>query len=133
MAFIEYAVTELAEPLKIEDSVIAYAERQMGPQRNTALHAVHRARALGSANLTRELLLQRDRFCWRSLRQPERSRVHRPVRHRRRLGNATAPGTEMFKVVDGPVDPDSRQRPGVPGIVAGDRDRHLGSEVNEDL
>ena len=34
MAFIEYAVTELAEPLKIEDSVIAYAERQMGPQRN---------------------------------------------------------------------------------------------------
>ena len=35
MAFIEYAVEELSSPLKIEDSVIAYAESQMGPQRNT--------------------------------------------------------------------------------------------------
>ena len=37
MAFIEYAVEELSSPLKIEDSVIAYAEAQMGPQRNTRL------------------------------------------------------------------------------------------------
>ena len=35
MAFISYSVTELAEPLKIEDSVIAYAELQLGMQRNT--------------------------------------------------------------------------------------------------
>ena len=37
MAFIEYAVEELSSPLKIEDSVIVYAEAQMGPQRNTRL------------------------------------------------------------------------------------------------
>lgn len=35
MAFISYAVDELADPLKIEDGVIAYAEAQMGPMRNT--------------------------------------------------------------------------------------------------
>ena len=35
MAFIAYAVDELADPLKIEDGVIAYAEAQMGPMRNT--------------------------------------------------------------------------------------------------
>ena len=34
MAFVEYAVAELSEPLKIEDSVIAYAEIQNGWQRN---------------------------------------------------------------------------------------------------
>ena len=34
MAFVEYAVSELSEPLKIEDSVIAYAEIQNGWQRN---------------------------------------------------------------------------------------------------
>ena len=35
MAFISYAVAELSDPLKIEDSVIAYAELQLGMQRNT--------------------------------------------------------------------------------------------------
>ena len=34
MAFISYAVAELSDPLKIEDSVIAYAELQLGMQRN---------------------------------------------------------------------------------------------------
>ena len=52
MAFISYAVAELSDPLKIEDSVIAYAELQLGMQRNHPLHAVHRACALGPANLT---------------------------------------------------------------------------------
>ena len=37
MAFISYAVAELSDPLKIEDSVIAYAELQLGMQRNTRL------------------------------------------------------------------------------------------------
>ena len=35
MAFIEYDVQELSSPLKIEESVMAYAEAQMGPERNT--------------------------------------------------------------------------------------------------
>ena len=34
MTFISYAVAELSDPLKIEDSVIAYAELQLGMQRN---------------------------------------------------------------------------------------------------
>ena len=34
MAFIDYTVQELSEDLKIEDSVIAYAEAQFGPMRN---------------------------------------------------------------------------------------------------
>jgi len=35
MAFIPYSVTELSDPLLIEESVIAYAELQLGMQRNT--------------------------------------------------------------------------------------------------
>ena len=35
MAFITYAVAELSDPLKIESTVIAYAELQLGMQRNT--------------------------------------------------------------------------------------------------
>jgi hypothetical protein len=34
MAFVSYAVAELADPLKIEQSVIAYSEVQFGWQRN---------------------------------------------------------------------------------------------------
>ena len=35
MALVPFVVDELSEPLKIQDAVIAYAESQMGPMRNT--------------------------------------------------------------------------------------------------
>ena len=73
MAFIEYAVEELSSPLKIEDSVIAYAEAQMGPQRNTRLAQRLRPRPSRSSDQPRELLLQRRTVDWRSLREPQRS------------------------------------------------------------
>ena len=45
MAFISYAVAELSDPLKIEDSVIAYAELQLGMQRNTRyMQSIERVR-----------------------------------------------------------------------------------------
>jgi len=45
MAFVEYAVEELSSPLKIEESVQAYAELQMGIQRhNRYMQAVERVR-----------------------------------------------------------------------------------------
>ena len=58
MAFISYAVAELSDPLKIEDSVIAYAELQLGMQRNQRYMQNGRARKARPADLTRELLLR---------------------------------------------------------------------------
>ena len=58
MAFISYAVAELSDPLKIEDSVIAYAELQLGMQRNQRyMQNVERVKPR-PADLTRELLLR---------------------------------------------------------------------------
>ena len=37
MAFVEYAVEELIQPLKIQEEVLAYAELQMGIQRHNRM------------------------------------------------------------------------------------------------
>ena len=45
MAFVEYAVEELIQPLKIQEEVLAYAELQMGIQRhNRMTQAIERVR-----------------------------------------------------------------------------------------
>ena len=61
MAMIDLSVQELSEDLKIQDSVIVYAESQMGPQRNQRyMQTLARVR-LGLQTSPR-LLLRRDRF-----------------------------------------------------------------------
>ena len=78
MAFISYAVAELSDPLKIEDSVIAYAELQLGMQRNTRyMQSIERVR-LGLQTSPENFFYGDDRLHWRALRQPERSGIHCP-------------------------------------------------------
>ena len=73
MAMIDLSVQELSEDLKIQDSVIVYAESQMGPQRNQRyMQTLARVR-LGLQTSPEELLLRRDRLCRCSVRESQRS------------------------------------------------------------
>ena len=134
MAFIEYAVTELAEPLKIEDSVIAYAERQMGPQRNQRyMQTIERVR-LGLQTSPENFFYNETAFAgapYVNLNALEFTALSGDAKT---LAYDTAPGTEMFSVVAGPVDPDSQgDGSDVPGIVAGTETGILALTVNEAL
>ena len=134
MAFIEYAVTELAEPLKIEDSVIAYAERQMGPQRNQRyMQSIERVR-LGLQTSPENFFYGETAFTGASYVNLNALEFTALTGDANTLAYATAPGTEMFMVIDGPVDPDSAgDNSNVPGIVAGTETGILALTVNEAL
>ena len=132
MAFIEYAVTELAEPLKIEDSVIAYAERQMGPQRNQRyMQSIERVR-LGLQTSPENFFYNETAFTGAPYVNLNALEFTALAGDAKTLAYDTAPGTEMFSVVAGPVDPDSvGDGSNVPGIVAGTETGILALTVNE--
>ena len=134
MAFIEYAVTELAEPLKIEDSVIAYAERQMGPQRNQRyMQTIERVR-LGLQTSPENFFYNETAFTGAPYVNLNALEFTALAGDAKTLAYDTAPGTEMFSVVAGPVDPDSQgDGSDVPGIVAGTETGILALTVNEAL
>ena len=134
MAFIEYAVSELAEPLKIEDSVIAYAERQMGPQRNQRyMQSIERVR-LGLQTSPENFFYNETAFAGAPYVNLNALEFTALAGDANTLAYATAPGTEMFLVIDGPVDPDSvGDGSNVPGIVAGTETGILALTVNEAL
>ena len=120
---------KLSDPLKIEDSVIAYAELQLGMQRNHPLHAVHRACA-----------------SWVCRPHPRTSSTARPPSLARltstlnaleftalageaeALAYTTAPGTEMWAIVGGEEDPNT---PG--SLLAGSETCKSSLKVNEAL
>ena len=134
MAFIEYAVSELAEPLKIEDSVIAYAERQMGPQRNQRyMQSIERVR-LGLQTSPENFFYNETAFAGAPYVNLNALEFTALAGDAKTLAYDTAPGTEMFSVIDGPVDPDSvGDGSNVPGIVAGTETGILALTVNEAL
>ena len=131
MAFIEYAVTELAEPLKIEDSVIAYAERQMGPQRNQRyMQSIERVR-LGLQTSPENFFYNETAFAgapYVNLNALEFTALSGDAKT---LAYDTAPGTEMFAVVAGVVD--STSDPLNPVVPAGSETGILALTVNEAL
>ena len=129
MAFIDYDVQELSSALKIEDGVIAYAEAQYGPMRNERyMQALKRVR-LGLQTSPENFFYDETAFAgaqYVNLNALEFTMLS---------GTAeagaydTAPGTELFAVVDGVLS-------GVPGsetVAAGAETAYLKLTVNEAL
>ena len=107
MAFIEYAVTELAEPLKIEDSVIAYAERQMGPQRNQRyMQSIERVR-LGLQTSPENFFYDETAFAGAPYVNLNALEFTMLAGTAEAGAYAVAPGTELWNIVGGEEDPNN--------------------------
>ena len=104
MAFISYAVAELSDPLKIEDSVIAYAELQLGMQRNQRyMQNIERVR-LGLQTSPENFFYDETAFTgapYVNLNALEFTALSGTAET---LAYTTAPGTEMWTIVGGEVD-----------------------------
>jgi len=105
MAFITYAVAELAEELKIDDSVIAYAELQLGMQRNTRF-GQHKERVrLGLQTSPENFFYNDNAFAgapYVNLNALEFTALGVTAEA---LAYDTAPGTEMWGIIGGEEDP----------------------------
>ena len=128
MAFVSYSVNELSDPLKIEDSVMAYAELQLGMQRNQRyMQNVERVR-LGLQTSPENFFYNETAFTgapyvnlnaleFTMLAGDAESQVY-----------ATAPGTEMWAIIGGEEDP------GNPGaLLPGSETCKSSLKVNEAL
>ena len=104
MAFIEYAVAELSDPLKIEDSVIAYAEIQLGMQRNTRYgQHVERVR-LGLQTSPENFFYGDDAFAGAPYVNLNALEFTALIGTAEQLAYGTAPGTEMWNITGGEFD-----------------------------
>ena len=111
MAFISYAVAELSDPLKIEDSVIAYAELQLGMQRNQRyMQNVERVR-LGLQTSPENFFYGDDAFTGAPYVNLNALEFTALAGTAEALAYTTAPGTEMWAIVGGEEDP------GTPGTI----------------
>ena len=128
MAFVSYAVAELAEPLKIEDSVIAYAELQLGMQRNQRLmQNVERVR-LGLQTSPENFFYDETAFAGAPYVNLNSLEFTALTGTAEALAYATAPGTEMWAIIGGEEDP------GTPGtILAGSETCKSSLTINEAL
>jgi len=132
LAFETYPVEELAEDLKIEQSVIAYAELQMGVQRTRRyMQSIERVR-LGLQTSPENFFYNETAFTGAPYVNLNALEFTALAGGAKALAYDTAPGTEMFAVVAGPVDPNGGGV-GVPGIVAGTETGILALTVNEAL
>ena len=128
MAFISYAVAELSDPLKIEDSVIAYAELQLGMQRNQRyMQNVERVK-LGLQTSPENFFYGDDAFTGAPYVNLNALEFTALVGTAEALAYTTAPGTEMWAIVGGEEDP------GTPGsLLAGSETCKSSLKVNEAL
>ncbi len=132
MAFISYAVQELPDPLKIEDSVIAYAELQLGMQRNQRyMQNVERVR-LGLQTSPENFFYDETAFTGAPYVNLNALEFTALAGDAEALAYTTAPGTEMWAIVGGEVDPDGGGV-GVPGLVAGSETCKSSLKVNPAL
>ena len=132
MAFISYAVAELSEDLKIEDSVIAYAELQLGMQRNQRyMQNVERVR-LGLQTSPENFFYDETAFTGAPYVNLNALEFTALAGTAAALAYFTAPGTEMWAIASGEVDPDGAG-PGVPGVVAGTETCKSSLTINEAL
>ena len=128
MAFIDYAVQELPDPLKIENSVIAYAELQLGMQRNQRyMQNVERVR-LGLQTSPENFFYDETAFTgapYVNLNALEFTALSGGAEA---LAYTTAPGTEMWAIVGGEEDPNT------PGqLLAGSETCKSSLKVNQAL
>ena len=104
MAMIKYAVTELAQELQIEDSVIVYSELQLGMQRNTRL-GQHKERVrLGLQTSPENFFYDETAFAgapYVNLNALEFTALSGDAKA---LAYDTAPGDELWSIVGGEVD-----------------------------
>jgi len=128
MAFVPYAVAELSDPLMIEESVIAYAELQLGMQRNTRFgQHVERVR-LGLQTSPENFFYGMDAFAGAPYVNLNALEFTGLTEDAETLAYGTAPGTEMWAIVGGEEDS------GNPGnILAGSETCKSKLTVNQDL
>ena len=131
MAFVDLAVQELSSDLKIEDSVIAYVETQMGPMRNERyMQALKRVR-MGLQTSPENFFYDETAFAgaqYVNLNALEFTMLAGSAE----VGvydNANVPGTELFSVVDGVLS----GTPGSETVAAGAETAVLKLKVNEAL
>ena len=128
MAFISYAVAELSDPLKIEDSVIAYAELQLGMQRNQRyMQNVERVR-LGLQTSPENFFYGDDAFTGAPYVNLNALEFTALAGDAEALAYTTAPGTEMWAIVGGEED---ALNPG--NLVAGSETCKSSLKINEAL
>ena len=132
MAFVSYAVAELADPLKIEDSVIAYAEVQFGWQRNKRYQQTLDRVRLGLQTSPENFFYDETAFAGAPYVYLKALEFTALAGTAEALAYDTAPGTEMWSVVGGPVDPNGGGV-GTPGIVAGTETCKSKLTINEAL
>ena len=128
MAFISYAVAELSEDLKIEDSVIAYAELQLGMQRNQRyMQNVERVR-LGLQTSPENFFYGDDAFTGAPYVNLNSLEFTALAGTAEALAYTTAPGTEMWTIIGGENDGAVP-----PVLVAGSETCKSSLKVNEAL
>ena len=128
MAFISYAVTELSDPLKIEDSVIAYAELQLGMQRNQRyMQNVERVR-LGLQTSPENFFYDETAFAGANYVNLNALEFTALSGTAEALAYTTAPGTEMWAIVGGEED---SLNPG--NLLAGSETCKSSLKINEAL
>ena len=128
MAFISYAVAELSDPLKIEDSVIAYAEPQLGMQRNQRyMQSIERVR-LGLQTSPENFFYNETAFAGAPYVNLNALEFTALAGTAEALAYTTAPGTEMWAIVGGEEDP---LNPGT--LLAGSETCKSSLKVNEAL
>jgi hypothetical protein len=126
MAQIAYPVTELAQPLKIEDSVIIYAELQLGMQRNTRF-GQHKERVrLGLQTSPENFFYDETAFSGAPYVNLNALEFTALAGTAEALAYDTAPGIELWSIVGGEVD-------GLGALVPGSETCKSALKVNFDL
>ncbi len=128
MAFVTYSVNELSDPLKIESSVIAYAEVQLGMQRNQRyMQNVERVR-LGLQTSPENFFYNETAFTGAPYVNLNALEFTMLAGDAESQAYATAPGTEMWMIIGGEEDP------GNPGaLLPGSETCKSALTVNETL
>ena len=131
MAMIDLSVQELSEDLKIQDSVIVYAESQMGPQRNQRyMQTLARVR-LGLQTSPENFFYDETAFAgaqYVNLNALEFTMLSGTA-EAGVYDDANMPTTELFSVVDGVLS----GTPGSETVAAGAETAFLKLAVNSDL
>ena len=130
MTMIKYAVTELAQELQIEDSVIVYAELQLGMQRNTRL-GQHKERVrLGLQTSPENFFYDETAFAGAPYVNLNALEFTALAGDAKTLAYDTAPGDELWSIVGGEVDDSD---PLNPILVPGSETCKSALKVNFDL
>ena len=131
MALIDFDVQELSEPLKIQDSVIAYVESQMGPMRNQRyMQSIARVR-LGLQTSPENFFYGETAFAgaqYVNLNALEFTMLSGTA-EAGVYDDTNVPGVELFSVVDGVLS----GAVGSETVADGDETAFLKLKVNADL